>query len=555
MWVTGRPKNVRPAGWPPRWTGNDRDLFRRFEACLLLAGVLTLVAAVPVSAAELSVNITAPSAGDAVSGPQTLKAETTGSPLSVAFTWSKDGGVSWRRVDVDSTPADGWSTVWDTRPYSGPALLRAVASDGSTRAADVLAVTVRNLRLKLRRKHRSFSPNADGRKDTTRVVLTASERARIKIKLLRKGHLLRTWGGRHRRRRKEIVWNGAVAGSKLGDHHYKIKAVAVDRTGDRARASTSVIIDTKKPRAIPHGVPAEPVSGRHKISFPYWAWDRSRHIRVRVEILDALGRVDSKSAHRVRGRAKVSFRPKTPGRRSLAPGLYRERLKVTDDAGNSRMSTRKKWRVVRAVHPHVFTKIDSAGRRVALTFDDCDDPDAWRRILHTLSHESVRATFFCPGQEVLRYRALARATVRRGHDVGSHGWDHALLTGRSTEASAWRLRKDAAAWWRVAHVTSIPYFRPPYGAYDSSVLRASGQNGYGRLILWSVDPADWQNPPPSTIASRVLTHVHPGSIVIMHVRRHTATALPRILRRLKRKHLKPVNLDALFAAGRLRYFR
>ncbi|MDP9227081.1 MAG: hypothetical protein M3P18_25190, partial [Actinomycetota bacterium] len=121
--------------------------------------------------------------------------------------------------------------------------------------------------------------------------------------------------------------------------------------------------------------------------------------------------------------------------------------------------------------------------------------------------------------------------------------------------TAWRLRRDAAAWWRVAHSTSIPYFRPPYGAYDSNVLKASGRTGYGRVILWSVDPQDWQDPPPSTIASRVLTHVRHGSIVIMHVKRNTARALPLILHGLKREDLKPVNLDALFAAAGLRYFR
>jgi peptidoglycan-N-acetylglucosamine deacetylase len=192
---------------------------------------------------------------------------------------------------------------------------------------------------------------------------------------------------------------------------------------------------------------------------------------------------------------------------------------------------------------------------VALSFDDCDNASAWRSILQALSAADAKATFFCPGQQVLRFPALAKATVRKGHTVGSHGWDHALLTGRSVEATAWRLRRDAAAWHQVAHSTSVPYFRPPYGRYDSNVLAASGHTGYGRVILWDVDPQDWQNPAPSVIASRVLTDVHPGAIVIMHVKSNTAAALPLILDGLRRRQLKPVNLDTLFAAGGLRYFR
>jgi peptidoglycan/xylan/chitin deacetylase (PgdA/CDA1 family) len=203
----------------------------------------------------------------------------------------------------------------------------------------------------------------------------------------------------------------------------------------------------------------------------------------------------------------------------------------------------------------MFTSIPGSGRRVALTFDDCENPGPWNQILNSLSKHGVKATFFCPGQEVLRYPVLARRTIKRGNDVGSHGWDHALLTGSPSSATAWRLQKDAAAWWTVAHLTSIPYFRPPYGAYDSNILSASGETGYGRVMLWNVDPTDWQDPPPATIAERVLSHVHPGSIVILHVKSHTAAALPQILHGLKHKDLHPVDLDVMFASAGLRYFR
>lgn len=66
-----------------------------------------------------------------------------------------------------------------------------------------------------------------------------------------------------------------------------------------------------------------------------------------------------------------------------------------------------------------------------------------------------------------------------------------------------------------------PYFRPPYGAYDSEVLRAVG-------------------------ADRVLSHARAGSIVVMHTLDGTAAALPSIIGRLRKRGLEPVSLQELF---------
>ena len=63
-----------------------------------------------------------------------------------------------------------------------------------------------------------------------------------------------------------------------------------------------------------------------------------------------------------------------------------------------------------------------------------------------------------------------------------------------------------------------------------------------RSVLWSVDPRDWA--PGRTargIARSVLTHVEPGSIVIMHDgggdRTATVQALPRIIRGIRKMGL------------------
>jgi peptidoglycan/xylan/chitin deacetylase (PgdA/CDA1 family) len=155
-------------------------------------------------------------------------------------------------------------------------------------------------------------------------------------------------------------------------------------------------------------------------------------------------------------------------RRRLTPGAYSLALKAVDDAGNTSTSVRESFLVDHPVRSRVYALFHGVGRRVALTFDDCNSARAWRSILRTLARFKLEATFFCPGQQVLADPALARRTVRAGNAIGSHGWDHANFTALSFSSAERRLIDDRAVWWRLARVAPTPYFLPPYGAYDST---------------------------------------------------------------------------------------
>ncbi len=212
-------------------------------------------------------------------------------------------------------------------------------------------------------------------------------------------------------------------------------------------------------------------------------------------------------------------------------------------------SSAKPFRVLRAARSNVFRRVENAGPRVALTFDDCDHQHAWARLLKTLHSHHVKATFFCPGTQVLRFPKLARRTVAHGNTIGSHGWDHHRTTTLSYRRIRSRLVKDKRAWRSTTRSTPTPYFRPPYGSYDAKTLRAAGDTGFARTILWDVDSFDWRRPGASVIVHRVLSKVHRGSIVEMNVLGQTADALPRIIKGLRKKHLQPVALSVLFQAG------
>ena len=233
----------------------------------------------------------------------------------------------------------------------------------------------------------------------------------------------------------------------------------------------------------------------------------------------------------------------------LRPGLYRVRISATDVAANRGVSREVPFVVQRPVHSTVWGRVDGAGRHVALTFDDCNESGAWGRILAILHANHLHTTFFCIGGNVVRYPDLARRTIALGNAIGDHTWDHRYLPGLSKTAVRAELEKQAMAWWRVARVTPLPYFRPPYGAYDSATLAAAGSLGFARTMLWDVDPQDWRRPGASVIASKILGAIRPGSIVVMHVQSQTAQALPTILAGLRARHLLQSSLPDLFAAA------
>ena len=181
-------------------------------------------------------------------------------------------------------------------------------------------------------------------------------------------------------------------------------------------------------------------------------------------------------------------------------------------------------------------RLSSEERGVALTFDDCDQAEAWDEILDVLAAEKVPAVFFALGMRVEQFPGPARRTVSEGHGVGAHGWDHSDFTGLTGDQVERRLVADRRA-WRQAGADDVVLLRPPYGRYDAEALRAAQRAGYREMILWDVDPLDWQLPDPEAIVTRVLATCSPGSIIDLHVTAPTAAALPHLIAGLRARGL------------------
>jgi peptidoglycan/xylan/chitin deacetylase (PgdA/CDA1 family) len=182
---------------------------------------------------------------------------------------------------------------------------------------------------------------------------------------------------------------------------------------------------------------------------------------------------------------------------------------------------------------------------VALTFDDCDSPTAWERILDVLDEDDVGATFFPNGIRVEECPSLARRTIASGHAVGSHGYDHPHPTHVDRRGMRRRLERDVALWARIGGRRRLTMFRPPYGEFDDVTLGAAADAGFDRVVLWDVDPNDWACPGPDEVYRRTLEGVRPGSIVLLHVVDATADALGPMVACLQARGLTPVSIPRL----------
>jgi peptidoglycan-N-acetylglucosamine deacetylase len=184
---------------------------------------------------------------------------------------------------------------------------------------------------------------------------------------------------------------------------------------------------------------------------------------------------------------------------------------------------------------------------VALTFDDGPNPPYTNQVLAILHRYQVNATFFCVGKQVAAYPAVVRQEYQDGHIIGNHTFTHPYMPSLSGAGVAWQLSTTSSIIQQTIGVRPL-FFRPPYGAYNSTVL--ANANAYALdTTLWNDDPQDWSMPGVNAIVNRVLQQVGNGSIILMHDgggnRWQTVAALPIIISWLQSHGFRFVTMQQL----------
>lgn len=187
---------------------------------------------------------------------------------------------------------------------------------------------------------------------------------------------------------------------------------------------------------------------------------------------------------------------------------------------------------------------------IALTFDDGPWPGHTEKILDILKAAKIHATFFMLGVRVKAAPALAKRVVMEGNAIGDHTLGHRELTKEKPKEIRHQIVAGADIIENATGIRPI-WFRPPYGAINAEVWKASRKLKM-HVVLWDVDTRDWSKPGVNKIVATAEKHARKGSIILMHDggvdRAQTIAALPKIIENLQKKGFIFVTVPELAAA-------
>jgi len=202
------------------------------------------------------------------------------------------------------------------------------------------------------------------------------------------------------------------------------------------------------------------------------------------------------------------------------------------------------------------------GPYIAMTFDDGPRPDGKNgsytpKLLDILKERHLHATFFVVGQMVKAHPEILKREYSEGHEIGNHTWDHLPLPKVvQTEGGLDHEILDTSAIIKKVTGQAPTIMRPPYGATTPSLSRAIEKQYGMKVILWSVEPVDWdeKHVSPAMVQDRIVNGwkecagVKPGSIIISHdIHKGTIEAMPGTLDALLAKGYKFVTVSELLA--------
>ena len=196
-----------------------------------------------------------------------------------------------------------------------------------------------------------------------------------------------------------------------------------------------------------------------------------------------------------------------------------------------------------------FKQLDFlADKEVVLTFDDGPWPVNTPSVLKTLADECTKAVFFPIGKHATYYPEILKQVAAAGHAVGSHTWSHANLNGKKvTEQQAKdEVEKGFSAVKLALGAAPSPFFRFPQLQHAPATVAYLGSRGIA-MFSCDLDSFDFKAKDAAQIVNTVMTKVDKSGkgIILMHdFQKHTAEALPILLRRLKAGGYKVVQMKA-----------
>lgn len=191
--------------------------------------------------------------------------------------------------------------------------------------------------------------------------------------------------------------------------------------------------------------------------------------------------------------------------------------------------------------------IYSVGRedkKIAVTFDCAWGNSNTKELLAALDKAGAKATFFVTGEFCDSYGGDVKKFAEAGHEISNHSDKHPHVSGMNINELIEDTRECSR---KIEMLTGAApsVYRAPYGEYDDNVIATIEGMGL-KVIQWSLDSIDWQEPNAKTIIARTADKAQSGDILLFHNDlENTTRALPDVLQKLTDSGFQLVTVSEL----------
>ena len=188
-------------------------------------------------------------------------------------------------------------------------------------------------------------------------------------------------------------------------------------------------------------------------------------------------------------------------------------------------------------------------KEVVLTFDDGPWPLNTPAVLKALADECTTGIFFSIGKHATYYPEIIKQVYAAGHTVGTHTWSHATLTNKKLTEDQ---RKEeiekgfSAVKWALGGVSPAPFFRFPALQHPPEMVTYLGERNVA-MFSCDLDSFDFKARNAQAVIDvtmKKLDKLGKGIILMHDFHKHTAEALPDLLKKLKAGGYKVVAMKA-----------
>ena len=191
-------------------------------------------------------------------------------------------------------------------------------------------------------------------------------------------------------------------------------------------------------------------------------------------------------------------------------------------------------KILRMLYPSFLWEMPKGEKKLYITFDDGPHPTITPQVLEILKKFNAKATFFCIGNNVNKYKETFELVKKEGHAVGSHTYNHERGWKTKTQDYVNSVIEANA-------LIQSPLFRPPHGRIKFSQIRrlykkfriSESQNLRKdksellkfessrilnfKIVAWTVISYDWDKSlSPEDCFNHVIKNAGDGSIIVFH---------------------------------------